>query len=191
MFRELSKLIQEHMNFPLFGLLLFTEAHPHIIKALKDTDYYSALNEITGNEVALFATVLFLGEYEYPSPPPGIRGMMVAIWKEPQENKKVLPWFDIQDSRELPFLIIFGHESREFYFQKYPIIADSPQDVFNCLRNVLTRISASVQKASEKSGFNKQKMFELAQWEMKKLESQRKLRDFFETVSTFRGAIGI
>jgi hypothetical protein len=191
MFKEVSKLMQEHTNFPLFGMLLFTEAHPHIIKALKDADYYSALNEITGKEVALFTTVLFLGGYEYPAAPPGVLSLVVPIWKEPQKNKTVLPWFNIKDSRELPLLVIFGYEGRDFYFQKYPIKAESPQDVFNCLQDVLLRISISVQRAKVKNRVYKQKIFEYAQWEMKKFEAYRKARDFFETVSIFRGAIGV
>jgi len=179
------------MNYPLWGILLFTEAHPHIIKALKDADYYSALNEITGDNLALFTTMLFVGEYEMPSPPPDVIALLVPVWKEPQQNKKVLPWFSIKDSRELPLLVVFGHEGGEFYYQKYPIKDDSPQDVFNSLKSVLSRVSEAVDRASDENGVYKQKIFEQAQWEMRKLEARQKVKDFFETVSMFRGAIGI
>jgi hypothetical protein len=191
MIREISKLIHEHSNYPLFGILLFSEAHPHVIKALKDKDYYSALNEITGKVVALFTTMLFLGKYEYPSPPPGVLANMVPIWKEPQQNKKIFPWFRIRDSRELPLLVIFGHESGDFYYQKIPIRDESPLDVFNSLNDVLSRISLSVQKATNENGINKQKIFEHAKWEMQKLEAHQKIKDLFETASLFRGAIGL
>lgn len=190
MIREISKLIHEHVNYPLFGILLFSETHPHVIKALKDTDYYSALNKITGKEVALFATMLFPGKYEYPSPPPGVHYNMAPIWKEPQQNKKIFPWFRIRDGRELPLLVIFGHEGGDFYYQKFPVRGESPQDVFNSLNDVLSRISLSVQKAIDENGINKQKIFEYAKWEMQKLEAHQMIKNLFETVSLFRGAIG-
>lgn len=191
MIRELSGLINEHMNYPLFGILLFTESDPHIIKVLKDADYYAALDEITGNSVALFATILFQGEYKYPLPPPGEIANMMPIWKEPRENKKILPWFNIRDSRELPLLVIFGHQNRDFYYKKYRIKADTPEAIFNDLKDVLSRMSATLQKLGDEGVISKQVMFKQAQWEIRKLEVRQTIKDFFETISTFRGVIGV
>jgi len=179
------------MNYPLLGILLFTESDPHMIKVLRDPDYYAALDNITGKNLALFATILFQGKYEYPSLPPGVLAHMVPIWREPRQNKKVTPWFSISDSRELPLLVIFGHKSGDFYYQKYPIKAETPETIFNNLKEVLLRISTSVQKARDEGGVNKQIMFEHAQWEMKKLEAHQNIKGFLETVSMFRGAIGV
>ncbi|MDY7012080.1 MAG: hypothetical protein SVX43_00535, partial [Cyanobacteriota bacterium] len=65
-----SKLLENHERFPLFGLILFTRSHPHIVKVLRDRDYYAALNEISGDLLLVFAATLFEGSYKTPSPPP-------------------------------------------------------------------------------------------------------------------------
>lgn len=191
MIRELSKLMNEHIRYPLFGMLLFTEAHPHIVKMLKDVDYYSALDKISGSNLAFFITMLFRGEYVHPIPPPDILTKMVPVWKEPKQNMKVLPWFDIKDSRVLPLLVIFCHENRKIYFQKHLIKAKSPEEAFNDLNDVLLRISASVQKASDADGINKDVLFRYAQWEIRKLDATQKIINLFEAASTIRGAVGI
>jgi hypothetical protein len=48
-----------------------------------------------------------------------------------------------------------------------------------------------VQLFSDESIVDKQKIFKQARWEIRKLEKHQKIKNFFETVSMFRGAIGI
>ena len=191
MYREVSKLMNEYKDIPLYGILLFTESHPHVIKMLKDADYFSALDTITDTNLALFSTVLFNGHYEFPEPTPGSLAMKVQIWREPHQNMKLLRWFDIDDSRALPLLVIWGYESDGFYFQKYSIEGEDSKDIYNNLNVVLSRISQSVQKAKSNNIVDKQKIFKQARWEIRKLEKHQKIKNFFETVSMFRGAIGI
>jgi hypothetical protein len=190
MFRELSKLINEHDKYPLFGMLLFTEIHPHVIKTLKDVDYYSALDKISGDEIALFSTMLFHSKPENLSLSPDNFHHMVPIWKEPEENKKILRWFDIKDSQELPALVIFGYGVGNIYYQKYSISSNSSLGVFNKLNIVLSRVSDSVRNNKNNGRVSDNEIFEGAQWEIIKLQAKQKLKDILEQASLFRGAIG-
>ena len=181
-------MLEHYGTFPLFGIILFTEAHPHVIKMLKDRDYYAALNEISGEQIAVFATMLFRGEYEYPSPPPGMLAMMVPIWKEPAENQKVLAWFDIRDSRALPLFVVFTVNGDDLYYQLYPLKSESPQEVFNSLREALSAIAVRLQQSKNTNPID---IFKMAKWEIKKLRTIQKVRDILEAISLFRGVAGI
>ena len=192
MIRELSQLLNENKDYPLWGILLFTDVHANIIKTLRDVDYYRALNEITGSELALFTTILFPQELEMPDRNPYALYDMMPIWKEPRENKKIFPWFNIKDRSELPLLVIFGHADGNFYYQKFSIQDSSVEDAFNSLRSALSRISTIIEKNRKNYGVaDPKEIFKQAQWEIKKLATKEKLKNFFEAASTFRGAIGI
>ncbi len=189
MITDLNRQLLEHYEkFPLFGIILFTEAHPHVVKALKDTDYYAALNEVSGEQVVVFATMLFRGEYDYPSPPPDSFALMHPIWKEPKENKQVLSWFDIKDSRDLPLFVLFGVDDNELHYQRYPLKSASPQDVFNSLQEVLSAVSIRTQ---QNENTDRKTVFKTAQWEIKKLQVKQKLMDILGAISLFRGVAGM
>lgn len=169
-----SQLLEYYDKTLLFGLILFTEEHPHVIKMLRDTDYYDALDKITGDQIAVFTTMLFRGEYTYPSPPPGTFAMMRPIWKEPQENKKILSWFDIEDTRALPLFVLFGMEGNALYYQKYPIQSKSVEDMFNSLQQMLSVVS---DVAKKDTGSDRKAVFGQAQWEMKQLQYRLKAEE--------------
>jgi hypothetical protein len=189
MIMELNQeLLEHHERFPLFGIILFTEAHAHVVKMLKDRQYYAALNEISGDQLVVFATMLFRGEYEYPQPWPGTLSMMREIWKEPKENEKVLSWFGVRDSRVLPMFVLFGVDDNELYYQKHPLKSESVEDVFNSLQQVLSAIAVQTQ---ENRGEDRRDLFKKAQWEIKKLQARQKVKDILGTVSQFRGIAGV
>lgn len=172
-------------GFPLFGTILFTEANPYVVKVLKDKEYFAALDEVSGPYLAVFVAMLFLGELKYPKPPPGEMPMLKPIWKEPLENLQLLPFFEIKDSRELPFFVLFGFDQDDFYYQKYPIRANSEAETFDSLREVFINTTSDVQKYT-----NKRDLFRHAQWELRKMEAQQTFKRFLETIALFRGAAG-
>jgi len=183
-----EKLREYHEKFPIFGIILFTNAHPHVVKMLKDVDYRNALHEITGEQIAVFATLLFEGEYELPSCEPGTMSMLVPIWKEPHQNKKILSWFGLKDSKNLPNLVLFGTDNKEFYYKRYAIKSNSTQDTFNSLQEVLLVVANQVE-ASMNS--DRKDLFKKAQWEIVKIQAKQKLGQILGIASLFRGVAGI
>ena len=186
---DLNKQLEElYTKFPLFGIILFTEVHPHVIKALKDPDYYDALDKITSKQIAIFTTMLFKGEYKYPKPPSGVLAHMIPIWQEPHENTKMLSWFNLEDSKDFPLFIIFGIDNNELYHQKHSIKDNSPKEVFKNLQKVIYPICDQIR---ENSHIDKKALFKKAQWEIKKLQAKQKAEELLGVVSSFRGFSGI
>jgi hypothetical protein len=185
-----EKLRETSELFQLFGIILFTSSHPHVIKMLKDEDYLSALNDITGNHIAVFATTLFQGKYMTPDLKPGQIGMMYYIWREPNENKSLLSWFGLKDSENLPLLILFGvdFENDDLYCQKYSIKANSPQSTYNLLQEALSAVSTQIE---ENINLDKTSLFKKASWEIKKIQAKQALKRLVGITSLLRGAGGM
>lgn len=98
----------------LFGVLLYTDQHPNIKKVLRDDDYWLSFNELTGERFCVFSVKPAKGKYETPTFPKGFIGMMVQIWKEPAENKKLIELFEIEDTKDIPMLLLFTEIKGEF-----------------------------------------------------------------------------
>jgi hypothetical protein len=182
---EMNQALLEYSDkYPLWGILLFTEAHPHVIKTLKDTDYYNALNELSGEHIAILATMLFRGKHTSPQIRPSAFGDLIPIWEEPNKNKEILSLFDVEDSRELPLFILFIIEDGKLYYQKYPLGQNSSEDVFNSLKTVLTLIPND-------KHIDKRELYKRMQWNINKLKTTQTLKKIFNIVSMFRGVSGL
>ena len=93
------------------GAILYTEEHVHVRKMLDDDDYWSGLDSVSGPEWAVFAVRAESGSYQLPSFPSGTVGLMIPVWKEPKANLELLADFGMDDSRDLPALVVFIEES--------------------------------------------------------------------------------
>ena len=95
----------------VFGLILYTEQHPFVVKVLRDDDFWSALDSTSGLRWPVMAIRPKPGTTTtgYPNFPPGTIGMMVMIteWHEPRENQELLETFQIDDTSHLPLLLVF------------------------------------------------------------------------------------
>jgi len=45
-------------------VILFTDAHPHVVKVLQDREYWKALNEASGDDWYVFSIKPTNGRYE-------------------------------------------------------------------------------------------------------------------------------
>lgn len=91
-----------------FGVILYTDEHPHIKKVLADDDYWAALDKMSGPRWAVFSIRAKAGYYGLPNLRPGTLGMMIPVWKEPRENEALLREFEIKSTKELPLLFVFA-----------------------------------------------------------------------------------
>jgi hypothetical protein len=129
-----------------FGVILYTDEHPHIKKVLADQDYWDALHEISGEKWAIFSIKPKVGSYSYPKFPPGFTGLMVPVWKEPKENKPVLQEFELGSTEDLPQLVIFTHDENEEILQLSIKLEDkSVEQAYECLRAVIKAVATAIE----------------------------------------------
>jgi len=132
-------------SVPVFGIILYTNAHANIKKILRDADYWAALDEISGPKWPVFSIRALKGKYEYPTPPPGVRAMMLPVWKEPRENLTLLNLFKLKNTENFPCLAIFTISEKEEVDRIIISLNDkSPDSAFNRLREIMTLISKAI-----------------------------------------------
>lgn len=189
-----NKLLEYHEKFRLFGVFLFSEANPEIVKFLKDKEFYTAVDEISGSSIALFVTMLFRGEYSYPERPQnggipsGGMPLMVPIWQEPAENLKILSWFDIGDSRELPCLALFNIQDQSLAYSVYKIHSKSSQEIFTELEKLLLPVVKQIEDHPQETS---EQLLKKTQWTVRKNQASHSLKEMFNFISEIRGVIGI
>jgi hypothetical protein len=138
----------------LFGVVLYTDEHANIKKVLRDDDYWSAFNELTGDDFAVFSIRPKKGEHSVPKMPMGSMGMMVPIWIEPKENRKIIELFELEDTQRLPMLLLFTEVNDSYLSIKLPLKESSVETAYNAIKSQLEfscRAIADVKKENFKN----------------------------------------
>lgn len=130
----------------VYGFIVYTRAHSYIAKVLRDEDYWNELDEISGPDWPIFATrPLEEGFYSFPQTCNSTSNFSVSmneIWHEPNENKKVLEWFSIKNSEDLPCMVIFAwndNDKLERFIWK--LSNESENKAFNSIREVVRNVT--------------------------------------------------
>lgn len=94
----------------VFGLILFTEAHPFVKKVLRDDDLWAALDRVSGTRWPIFTLRPKPGRYSpAPSSAFALNSLiqLPEVWIEPPENQLALEELGVADTSRLPLLLIF------------------------------------------------------------------------------------
>ena len=127
----------------IYGFIMYTRRHSYIIKVLRDNDFWNELNEISGPNWPIFSIKpLQEGEYEMRGSDRGVFSMMTPIWKEPNENRKYLKFFSLEESKDRPCFIAFiWKDNNELEQVTWKLSNDSEQEAFDSIREVVNIIS--------------------------------------------------
>ena len=154
--------ISEHTVARIFGFIMYTRRHAYIIKALRDNDLWSELDEISGANWPIFSVKpLSEGRYELPKSNRNSSQMLVPIWKEPNENKEFLSvlfiWKDNDEIEQIVWKL--SNKNKEEAFNSIrevvSIISETEELILpeykrteNVFRNVKANIEARIAKHS-------------------------------------------
>ncbi len=135
---------------PLFGVMLYTDAHPNLKKVLRDDDYWKALSEISGPRWCIFSVRTHKGHYGYPELGPGQVGMMCQVWKEPEANKELLGLFGLGSTEKLPALVLFVVDQAHGVDRiVVPIREKTVDEAYDGLREVMNRVATALQGVAD------------------------------------------
>ena len=137
----------------IYGFILFTEQNPHVVKALRDNDYWVSLDKRSGLNWPIFSVKpLEQGHWDYPNFPKGSIGMMIPIWKEPEANLECLRWFGLENSRNLPCFVTFmWDDNEELNCIITKIKGNNKDEVYNSLETIVQIISDAETKILEEN----------------------------------------
>ena len=152
-------------NNDLLSIILYTDKHPHIKKCLRDEDYWTSLDERSGLNWKIYAVKPKQGEYSFPESRPGVIQMMIMIWNEPADNKPIIEFLGLDDTKNLPIIFFYKLNGSEIEDEIYVKIEGSTeQEVYNDLENIIEKVSKSIAKEGDlfenaKSTIKKEKIF--------------------------------
>lgn len=143
----------EQSKSRIYGFILFTERDPYVIKALRDDDFWNALNERSGPNWPVFSVrPMKKGHLEIPEARPGTLQYLVPIWKEPNDNKEFIEFFGIESSRNLPCFVTFiWDDFGELHQFIIKIKSDSQESVYDSLEKIIDTIANAESKISEEN----------------------------------------
>ena len=161
---EIQKHIDAVMERPgmlgVFGLILFTDRHPHLAKVMGDDDYWKAFNSISGDSFAIFSAKPANGRYVLPSAPPGFLQMMVPIWSEPEQNNGLLSTFHLNSTEHLPKFVVFAQMPDGRICQCSIKLTDqSEAHAYAELRKVIDVVSAAAKKIGPEYSGNTENVY--------------------------------
>lgn len=140
--RHINRLINEKATLGVFGLIVFTEKHPHVIKTLRDEDYWREFDRISGDNFAIFSAQPLPGAHRAPEPRPGVVGTMNAVWHEPAENEELLSTFRLDDTKDLPTFVVFAQMPDGTILQSSIKLTDnSAEEAYRRLKTVISVVS--------------------------------------------------
>jgi hypothetical protein len=137
----------------IYGVILHTDAHPHIKKVLRDEDYWRALDEVSGPLWAIFAIQVIQGKTVMPKPPKkdGLP-VLIKVWMEPQENKELLAAFRLESTEDLPALVVFAENEKGDVLRTVIKLDDTTETAaYNKLRKFLEIVGSSLKLVSKEN----------------------------------------
>jgi len=133
----------------LFGVIMYTDAHPHVKKILRDDDYWAALDDLSGPRWSIFSVRVMPGRREFPPPPPDSFSFMVPVWREPASNKELLSVFQLDSTEQLPKLIVFAEDEQGDIHRSTIDIDDSSElSAYTSLKEAISKVATAVDYVS-------------------------------------------
>lgn len=171
----------------LFGIILYTDAHPNVKKVLRDEDYWRALDEVSGPKWPVFSIRALPGRLEYPSPPPGVLFEMIPVWREPAENLELIEIFEIDSTRRLPVLVVFTEENEEMLSRTVvPLTDESPNAAFSTLREVIATVADALKGVAEENLRNRAGVMTAVNYALESYRDRKRIRKGYAILKEIR-----
>lgn len=129
----------------IYGFILYTRRHANVANFLENQNYWDCLDEISGENWPIFS-VRPLAQGQYRPSGGGYRSdtinCMLSEWCEPNTNRQILDFFNLNESCDLPCFVGFIWDDNDELQQFEWKIDDSSVDsVYSSLKEIVLLIS--------------------------------------------------
>lgn len=127
----------------IYGFILYSQKDPYVAKVLRDSDFWNALDGISGNNWPIFAVrPLQQGSLQLKGGGNNHLGFMVQVWEEPNDNLAILQDFGLTDSQDLPLFIAFMWDDEDNLNEMSIEIKGTDVDsVYHSIREIVETIT--------------------------------------------------
>ena len=129
---DMLKLICAQSNSLVAGFILYDERHPYLVKVLRQTEFWDALDSISGRNWPIFA----VNPQELPQNKYGCN----ANFKS--QIKVFLDLFGLNGSDDLPCFVVFTWDNDNKLLHNYYALSDSSEkEAFESIKNLVSDIA--------------------------------------------------
>ena len=155
-------------------------------KALRDSDFWDALDEISGPRWPIFAVKpLKDGEYRTSSSGPGLTSFLVQTWVEPSSNLPILEDFGLSSSESLPCFVVFiWDDNDELQCISVPIIGEDQISVYHSIEEIVKGVAKAEQNVLPECRHNVE-LFRNVSGELEALKCKHRLYTIVRNVWKF------
>lgn len=132
--------IERSASIKTFGLIVYNDENPNIIRLLRDEDNWRALSKASGEKFYIFSVKPKKGSMEFPPVREDIMGLMVKIWQEPADNDQLLQQLEIESTKELPLFFVFTKVGSHLLHKSMKIDESNVDVAFNQLKEIFYKI---------------------------------------------------
>ena len=171
----------------VFGAIVYSDRHPYIKKALRDVDYWRSLNEISGQRWAVFAARAAEGHTEIRGGgPPGTLSLMIQVWVEPSENRKLIEFLGIE-STEKPLFIVFTRlRTGEILKSDIRLDDSSTENAYKRLSKIIQDLTCAVEKIDSENIKDYESVFNAVNMTVERIRDWDKFRKLFDLYQWFK-----
>ena len=128
-----------------FGMVLHTDRHSNTAHVLNDESFWRGLDERSGQRWPVFAMRTIPGKTVTPIARPGDLSLMVAVYREPKENKEILDALGL-DSSERPYLVVCSLlNDEEMLIQSVALSEESVEAAHKALKEGLDAATTAIE----------------------------------------------
>lgn len=177
---DANKKSEQIKSVKCFVLLVYDDTNPYLKKVLKDDDFWSALDKLTKDRLA----VITYGENEYTSPPAPLQIMMKGM--SPQLNaeetsmlfEKALGQKIIK--RELPCLLVFSWDNKASEASFGHLNLRSVDEAYDVLRILVGGLGKALMELEENQLSHPREIVEFATDHLDRNISGLEMRQFLK-----------
>lgn len=133
----------EQSKSRIYGFILYTDSDPYVKRALRDNDFWDALDRRSGPNWPIFtARPISKGSYVSAKSQPDTLEYLTQTWREPNDNQEFLDLFGIESSRELPCFVAFiwdDNDNLKHFVVK--VDSGSEDEVYKSLQGIIDTIT--------------------------------------------------
>lgn len=176
-------------NSRIYGFILYTKGNPYVVKALKDQDFWDALDDLSGPNWIIFSVKPKPQQETYLLRKPCTR--MKIVVPVNGENKKFLNFFGITDMDMLPcFMAFIWGDDGKLKTIACKIASEPETAVYKSLEEIVKIISKVEAQIPEQ-----EKTTELVFQKVEKALKMRNLKyvilDAIQTIRNIKDFIGL
>jgi hypothetical protein len=175
----------------VYGLVLFTDAHPHLVKVLNDDHYWRAFDQVSGGRWVMFSAKPHAGRRDVRSPQRGNMGLLVPVWHEPKENEALLKEFQLSSTEDLPLLLVFARDQDTGEMLKVTMDLDdsSIESAYSSLREAVALVTKVVEGTDRRYRFNAREIHRLVESSVSSAREVAYFRSTLDWLTWVKGLI--